>query len=290
MSLLCVHPHPDDESIACGGTLARASDQGRRPVVVTCTGGEEGDNLAGIDLAGRALADHRRQELAEALALLGVEEHHGLGYRDSGMAGSPANEHPDSFHRADLRLAAIRLAAILRQVRPTVVVSDDADGTYGHPDHVKAHRVTAAAVQLAADPRAPLPAEPWTVPARFVHTLGRGRLLAAHRGLLDAGFVSPFGDQRFEDAGALPFGAPDEHITAQIDVRPWLARKRAAMAAHRSQIGPDSFFLNVPDELAAEFFGVEEFVLVERDGTAVPAGAVTGRDELFDDGGYRHGR
>lgn len=290
MSLLCVHPHPDDESIACGGTLARAAEQGQRPVVVTCTGGEEGENLAGIDLDGRSLADHRRQELVEALGLLGVEAHHGLGYRDSGMAGSPANDHPDSFHRADLRLAAIRLAAILRQVRPEVVVSDAADGTYGHPDHVKAHRVTAAAVQLAADPRAPLPAEPWSVPERFVHTLGRGRLLAAHRGLLAAGFASPFGDQRFDDAGQLPFGSNDEHISVRIDVRPWLARKRAAMAAHRTQIGPDSFFLNVPDELAAEFFGVEEFVLVERAGQPVPAGAVTGRDDLVHDAGYRHGR
>lgn len=290
MPLLCVHPHPDDESIACGGTLARAADQGRRPVVVTCTGGEEGENLAGIDLGGRTLAEHRRRELADALGLLGVEEHHGLGYRDSGMAGSPANEHPDSFHRADLRLAAIRLAAIVRQVRPEVVVSDDADGTYGHPDHVKAHRVTAAAVQLAADPRAPLPAEPWTVRARFVHTLGRGRLLEAHRGLLAAGLPSPFGEQRFEEADQLPFGAPDEHVTARIDVRPWLDRKRAAMAAHRTQIGPDSFFLNVPDELAAQFFGVEEYVLVERDGQPVAPGTVTGREDLLDDAGYRGGR
>ncbi len=290
MSLLCVHPHPDDESIACGGTLARAAEQGHRPVVVTCTGGEEGENLAGIDLDGRSLADHRRQELVEALGLLGVEAHHGLGYRDSGMAGRAANDHPDSFHRADLRLAAIRLAAILRQVRPEVVVSDDADGTYGHPDHVKAHRVTAAAVQLAADPRAPLPAEPWSVPERFVHTLGRGRLLNAHRGLLAAGYASPFGDQHFDDAGQLPFGSPDDHISVRIDVRPWLDRKRAAMAAHRSQIGPDSFFLNVPDELAAEFFGVEEFLLVERDGQPVPAGAITGRDELFGAAGYRGGR
>ncbi len=290
MSLLCVHPHPDDESIACGGTLARAADQGRRPVVVTCTGGEEGENLAGIDLDGRSLADHRRQELAEALALLGVEEHHGLGYRDSGMAGVAANDHPDSFHLADLRLAAIRLAAILRQVRPEVVVSDDLDGTYGHPDHVKAHRVTVAAVALAADPRAPLPAEPWSVPARYVHTLGRGRLLAAHRGLLAAGLASPFGEQPVEDPALLPFGSPDDHISARIDVRPWLARKRAAMAAHRSQIGPDSFFLNLPDELAAEVFGVEEFVLVERYGQPVAAGAITGRDELFEDAGYGHGR
>lgn len=287
MPLLCVHPHPDDESIACGGTLARAADQGRHPVVVTCTGGEEGQNLAGIDLDGRSLAEHRREELAEALRVLGVEEHHQLGYRDSGMAGSAANDHPDSFHRADLQIAALRLAAIVRQVRPAVVVSDDADGTYGHPDHVKAHQVTAVAVQLAADPRAALTAAPWLVPVRFVHTLGRGRLLEAHRGLLAAGLPSPFGDQHVNDAGALPFGAPDDHITARIDVRPWLERKRAAMAAHRTQIGPDSFFLNVPDEFAAQFFGVEEYVLVERDGQPVPAGTATGWHELLDDGGYR---
>lgn len=281
-TLLCVHPHPDDESIACGGLLASSAEAGRRTVVVTCTAGEQGENLGGIDLGGEDLVAHRRRELADALDVLGVTAHHWLGYRDSGMAGSPANDRPDSFHAAPVDEAAQRLAALVRRWRPLVVVSDDRDGTYGHPDHVKAHRVTARAVALAAQPAAD-GTPGWVVPRRYVHTLSRGRLHAAHTALLAAGLVSPFGPAAV-DAAQLPFGAPDDAVTARIDIAHVLDRKRAAMAAHRSQIGPDSYFLNVPDGLAGSLFGVEEFILEAVDAAPPDPGATAGIevvDDLF---------
>ena len=260
-TLLCVHPHPDDESIACGGVLARAAANGVRTVVVTCTAGEEGENLAGIDLGDEDLVTHRRRELAAALAALGVHQHHALGYRDSGMAGTAGNQHPDSFHAADLEVAALALAAIIRTEQPEVVVSDDEMGTYGHPDHVKAHQVTVRAVEVAADHTTALPGTPWRVAKRYSHTLAKSRLLASHRALLAAGLASPFGEAAVERGQDLPLGTPDERITTEVDVAPWLDRKRAAMAAHRSQIGPDSFFLNAPDELVASLFATEQFIL-----------------------------
>ena len=262
LTLLCVHPHPDDESIACGGVLARAADQGHRTVVVTCTGGEEGENLAGIDLGGVSLAEHRRRELAAALQVLGVRAHHWLGYRDSGMAGTPANDHPASFHRAEPRVAAGRLAAIIRAERPAVVVSDAADGSYGHPDHVRAHQVTRLAVALAADPTAPVTGAPWRVDKRYVHTLATSRLARLHAALREAGLASPFGAGPEPDAALSP-GTPDDLVTTLVDVGPWLQRKQRAMAAHRSQIGPDSFFLNVPADRVAELLAQESFVLEE---------------------------
>jgi len=268
-TLLCVHPHPDDESIACGGVLARTAASGARAVVVTCTGGEEGENLAGIDLGQDDLVSHRRRELADALEALGVTDHHLLGFRDSGMVETPGNAHPDSFHRADLEVASLRLAAIIRAEQPDVVVSDDVNGTYGHPDHIKAHRVTVRAVELAAAPSAPLDREPWRVAKRYVHTLGRRRLLAAHQAWMDAGLVSPFGEGPIESEQEVPFGAPDELITTEIDVTDFLEHKRAALAAHRSQIGSDSFFLNTPSELMGDLFGVEQFIL-EAGTTGVP--------------------
>jgi N-acetyl-1-D-myo-inositol-2-amino-2-deoxy-alpha-D-glucopyranoside deacetylase len=262
-TLLFVHPHPDDESISCGGVLARASDGGDRTVVVTCTGGEEGENLSGIDLDGRALPDLRREEMAEALRILGVADHHWLGYRDSGMDSSTANDHPDSFHRADVDEAAARLAAIIRTERPSVVVSDDRTGTYGHPDHVKAHLVAVRAVAMAADADAPVAGEPWQVAKRYVHSFGRERLLAGHNALLAAGLPSPFGEEVISDPAEVPFGVPDDAITTEVAIGPWLARKQAAMAAHRTQVGEDSFFLNAPEDLARIFFAVEQFVLEE---------------------------
>ncbi len=282
-TLLCVHPHPDDEAIACGGVLARAADQGVRTVVVTCTGGEEGDNLAGIDLGGEDLVTHRRRELAAALAALRVSAHHWLGYRDSGMAGLESNDHPESFHRAGLSEAAARLAAIIRTERPEVVVSDDERGTYGHPDHVKAHHVTVAAVDLAADPEAEVPGDPWRVAKRYVHTLGRGRLLAVHSALVEAGLPSPFGDAGLTRVEDVPLGVPDEQVTTEVDVADWLDAKRAALAAHASQIGPDSFFLNTPEVLTERMFATEQFVL--EDGR--PGTTAAREDDLF--AGLDHG-
>jgi len=261
LTLLCVHPHPDDESIACGGVLAKAVETGVRAIVVTCTGGEEGDNLAGIDLGDIDMPTHRRRELEDALVALGVVHHHWLGYRDSGMIDTPGNEHADSFHRAEVNEAATRLAAIIRAERPQVVVSDDEHGSYGHPDHVKANRVTIRAVELAADPDAPVAGAPWQVAKRYVHTLGRGRLLAAHNGLLAAGLNSPFGDEAIETADELPFGTADDLVTTEVDVSAWMDHKRAALAAYRSQIGPDSFFLNTPPDMVGAFFGTEQFTL-----------------------------
>jgi N-acetyl-1-D-myo-inositol-2-amino-2-deoxy-alpha-D-glucopyranoside deacetylase len=277
-TLLCVHPHPDDESIACGGVLARAAATGARTVVVTCTGGEAGENLAGIELGAEDLTTHRRREMADAIAALGVEEHVWLGYRDSGMVGTDDNDHDDSFHRADLDAAAARLAAIVRRVRPHVVVSDDENGTYGHPDHVKAHHVTVRAVALAADQAADVPGEPWQVEKRYVHTLTKTRLLTAHQGLVAAGLPSPFGDAEVADADELPFGTPDDQVTTVVDVSPWLPAKRAALLAHRSQIGEDSFFLNTPEQIATRVFGTEEFVLEEGKPGGDPGGL---EDDLF---------
>ncbi len=271
--LLSVHPHPDDETIACGGVLARYAEAGAAVHVVVCTAGEEGENLAGIDLGDEDIVTHRRRELADALEALGVTGDHRLGYRDSGMEGTEANDHPDSFHRADLDEAAGRLAAVIRAVRPHVVISDDRRGGYGHPDHIKANRVTVRAVGLAADPGAPLEAAPWQVAKRYVHTIDRDRMRRAHDRLVEQGLPSPFdgGDDEFPDDVSL--GTPAADITTRVDVHPWLDRKRAALRAHRSQIGEESFFFNLPGELADEVFGVEEFILedVAADGDAPPA-------------------
>ena len=262
-TLLFVHPHPDDESIACGGVIARSGTEGVRTVVVTCTGGEAGENLAGIDLGGESLVEHRRRELDEAVRILGVARHERLGYRDSGMVDTPDNAHPDCFHLAPLDEAAARLATLIREERPEAIVSDDANGSYGHPDHIKANRVTIRAVELAADAAADVPGEPWHVPRRFVHTFSHSRLHAAHAALMEAGLPSPFGVEGEDEVGDGPkrFGAPDELVTTRVDIAAHLSTKLAAMRAHASQMAPDSFFFNVPEQVVGQFLGVEEFVL-----------------------------
>jgi N-acetyl-1-D-myo-inositol-2-amino-2-deoxy-alpha-D-glucopyranoside deacetylase len=156
--LLLVHAHPDDESIGTGTTMAKYAAEGARVTLVTCTLGEEGEiippSLAHL-AAGREdrLGEYRIGELAAACAVLGVTDHRFLGgpgrWRDSGMMGTPANADPRCFWRADLDEAARALLDVISEVRPQVLVTYDANGYYGHPDHIQAHRVAWRAFELA---------------------------------------------------------------------------------------------------------------------------------------------
>jgi N-acetyl-1-D-myo-inositol-2-amino-2-deoxy-alpha-D-glucopyranoside deacetylase len=156
--LLLVHAHPDDESIGTGATMARYAAQGARVTLITCTLGELGEVIP-ADLAHLAadrddrLGQYRIGELDAACAALGVADHRFLGgpgrWRDSGMMGTPGNDDPRCFWRADVDAAAAELATVIREVRPQVMVSYDANGGYGHPDHIQAHRVAGRAFQLS---------------------------------------------------------------------------------------------------------------------------------------------
>jgi N-acetyl-1-D-myo-inositol-2-amino-2-deoxy-alpha-D-glucopyranoside deacetylase len=154
--LLLVHAHPDDESIYTGATMARYAAEGARVTLVTCTLGELGEIIP-PSLARLAaeqedrLGPYRVSELAAACAALGVTDHRFLGgagrWRDSGMMGTTGNDDPRCFWRADVDVAARALLDVIAEVRPQVLVSYDADGAYGHPDHIQAHRVARLAFE-----------------------------------------------------------------------------------------------------------------------------------------------
>jgi N-acetyl-1-D-myo-inositol-2-amino-2-deoxy-alpha-D-glucopyranoside deacetylase len=156
--LLLVHAHPDDESIYTGATMARYAAEGAHVTLVTCTLGELGEIIP-PSLAYLAaekedrLGEYRIGELAAACAALGVTDHRFLGgpgrWRDSGMMGTAGNDDPRCFWRADPDEAAEALLGVIREVRPQVLVSYDANGFYGHPDHIQAHRVAWRAFELA---------------------------------------------------------------------------------------------------------------------------------------------
>lgn len=248
--LVLVHAHPDDESIGTGATMARYAAEGAHVTLVTCTLGEQGEvrvpELAGL-AADRAdqLGGYRISELARACAALGVTDHRFLGgagrYRDSGMAGSPSNAHPRCFWRADLDEATGHLVAVLREVRPQVVVTYDPNGFYGHPDHVQAHRVATRAVERAADPAALPSAGPaWQV-AKVYWTAMPRSVLARGLGLFAGSAENPFADVTSVDD--LPFATPDAGIDARIDAADHRDAKLAALRAHATQISADSWLL-----------------------------------------------
>jgi mycothiol conjugate amidase Mca len=263
LTLMTVHAHPDDESIGTGGVLARYADEGLRTVLVTCTGGEVGE-IADPDLATPdTLGEVRLRELEAACAILGVERLHLLGYRDSGMAGTADNDNPLSFHQAPLDDAVGRLVALVRQERPHVLATYDDNGFYGHPDHIRANRITVAAFDAAADPaQFPEAGEPWQPLKLYYTAIPRSRIPEFGRRMREAGI--DMGSEAEADANAdPPFGTPDELVTTYLDVSAQVDRKHRALLAHATQMGADVFFARIEPPLFRELFSTETFQLVK---------------------------
>ena len=229
-TLMVVHAHPDDEVLTTGGLLMRAAEQGLRTVLVTCTGGQAGE-IADPDLATpTTLGAVRRRELRAACQVLRISRLHLLGYRDSGMAGSPDNLHPASFQHAPIGQAAARLARLIRQERPDILVTYDDNGFYGHPDHVKANQVTLAAFERAD--------AAWR-PRRLYYTAYPHSAIVRHaRRLRTCGITPPHDPDAIRPPS---FGTPDELITNQLDVSALVDRKLRALRQHASQLCPDFF-------------------------------------------------
>jgi len=266
--LLLVHAHPDDETIGTGATMAKYAAEGALVTLVTCTLGEEGEIVL-PEMAGLAanrddiLGQHRVEELATAMEALRVTDHRFLGgagrWRDSGMMGMPANDRPDCFWQAAVGEAVAALVQVIREVRPQVVVTYDANGGYGHPDHIQAHRVTVAACDAAAEPgELPAAGEPWQVTKLYWTTIPKSYLQLAIDAMRDSEHDLFEG---VESADDLPFGVPDDQVTSEIDATDYLDAKLAAMRAHASQISVDGPFFAMSDRLGQRAWGYEHYTL-----------------------------
>jgi LmbE family N-acetylglucosaminyl deacetylase len=289
--LLLVHAHPDDEVFATGGLIARSLAEGRRVDLVVCTGGEEGeihDPSLDPEEARPRMREIRAAELECSVAALrgsgpGELQVHRLGYRDSGMMDSEANAHPDAFWQADLDEACGKLVSVIRAAQPTVMVTYDANGNYGHPDHINAHRVAVSAIQAAADPSRFDAAGPaWWIEKFYEIAFNRDRWLGVMAEMKERGMKLPWdfdadapaeADGEPAEDGSEPaadgsepaeeesFGVPEAEITALLDVAAWSAAKRAAMDCHKTQRQDFGWLLDLPDDLASRIISPESFVL-----------------------------
>ncbi|NEK57959.1 N-acetyl-1-D-myo-inositol-2-amino-2-deoxy-alpha-D-glucopyranoside deacetylase [Geodermatophilus sabuli] len=290
--LLLVHAHPDDETINNGATMARYVAEGAAVTLLTCTLGEEGEVLVpSLELLASDHADQlggfRIGELAAAMDALGVTDWRFLGgpgrYRDSGMMGTPANDKPRAFWNADLGEAVAHAVAVVREVRPQVVVTYDENGGYGHPDHIQAHRVAMGAVEAAADPAyRPDLGEPWDVAKVYWCCFPRSVMRAGIEAMAALGEDSPFAS--LGDVDDVPFTVPDEVVAAAVDGRPHAGRKDAALRAHATQITVDGPFFALSNNLGQEVMGIEYYRLARgQRGQRGPAGAAPDgwEDDLF---------
>jgi N-acetyl-1-D-myo-inositol-2-amino-2-deoxy-alpha-D-glucopyranoside deacetylase len=266
--MLLVHAHPDDESIGTGATMAKYAAEGAQVTLVTCTLGELGEvippalaHLAWDSDGG--LGRHRIGELAAACAALGVTDHRFLGgagrWRDSGMMGTPSNDWPGCFWQADVDEAARALLGVITDVKPHVLVTYDASGFYGHPDHIQAHRVAWRAFELADG-----------LVSKFYATAVPKSVLAEAMAVRSESAASESGGTtlggtdftRVESVDELPFGTDDDKVTTRIDARDYLDAKLAAMRAHATQIAVDSPFFALSDMVGQRALGTEYYTLI----------------------------
>ena len=262
-TLVFFHAHPDDEALLTAGTMARASTEGHRVVLVVATRGEVGE--AAHEYHGDAEADlgaTRLDELARSAEVLGVHRVEVLGYGDSGSDAATTAGGEPTFSTAPVEEAAGRLAAVLTEERADVVTSYDPNGGYGHPDHVHVHLVAARAAELAGTPRlleATINRDLMSMGVELARSLGHE---------IPESFVGDSFDDWFTPADA---------ITHTIDVAAHLDAKRAAMEAHASQatsadgsLRTLAAFLSLPEEYFAMAFATEWY----RDPTAPPGTAL----------------
>jgi len=260
--LLLVHAHPDDETINNGVTMAKYADLGAQVTLVTCTRGEEGEVLVS-ELANLAsdkddkLGEHREVELKDAMAQLGINDFRFLGapskkWRDSGMMGTPANDRGDVFWQADLDEASNELVKIILEIKPQVLITYDEFGGYGHPDHIKAHRVAMRAAELAAN-------QGWQVNKIYWNTMPRSVIQMGIEKMKEVG-SDFFGAESADD---LPFAKPDELVSTVVNAPEYVPAKLAAMKAHATQISVDGPFFALSNNLGLSVWGDEYYTLVK---------------------------
>lgn len=259
--ILSVHAHPDDEASKGAPTVARYRASGVRSVLVTCTGGEEGDILnPAMDRpeVRENLHAVRLDELRRAAEIIGYDEVVLLGYRDSGMPDSEANAHPEAFANVELDLAVAALVEVIRRTRPQVILTygDDQQG-YPHPDHLRVHEISVPAFELAADPSyRPELGEAFAPSKLYYSVWSMKRIRATHDKFLELGLESPYSAEWFERPDQ------DHRVTTSIDIADHYEVRLEALRAHATQVDPASpFWFGLPPEVAREVHPYEDFIL-----------------------------
>ena len=251
-TLLAFHAHPDDEALLTAGTMARAAAEGHRVIVVVATDGNEGLASSNFASDGR-LGARRLEELRESARALGVARVEHLGYADSGLGPQTLPDPPGQtrFIRADANEAAGLLADILRQESVDVLLTYDANGGYGHRDHLLVHQVGARAAEMAQTPRVLQATVPRDAICRALALAGK-----VYR------FPADFDPTTFQRSFS-----PRADITHRVNVARYAGAKRASMRAHASQASADggvdrtlAAFLRIPRPLYDVVFGREWFV------------------------------
>lgn len=242
--LLGVFAHPDDEGLI-GGALLHYQMVGVETGLICATRGEVGEISDPVLATPDNLGEVREQEMREAVAALNVHNLWFLGYRDSGMAGTPENQDPRSLVQASAAEVIGKLVTIIRQFRPQVMITFDETGGYGHPDHIAIYKYTTGAFHAAADAAQ----YPELGPAHAVSKLYYSSFARRHIMMMADWMQAQNYEGVFKDLDINQMGLSDDQISVLLDVEPWHETKARSWAKHRTQMNPNTPLARLPEEL-----------------------------------------
>ncbi len=264
-SVLVCLAHPDDEGFGCGGTLAMLTTRGARVTLVCATNGDVGEISDPALATPETLGQVRQEELRSAMAVTGVQDIRFLNYRDSGMDGAEDNGHPDSLCQADPDQVVAEIVTIIREVQPTVVITFDPTGGYGHPDHKLVNQHTSKAYFLASDPGYLKSSgdglKPWAPWLLYYVCFPRNVMLKMWQQMLDSGITPPFAKDNLDS-----LGTPDDEVTTVLDVGAFVDTKIASLNCHRTQIDSNGPFAQLPEDMMREIMSTEYYAMVSPEG------------------------
>ena len=248
LTVLGIFAHPDDEAFGSGGTLAELVQKGHRVTTVCATNGDVGEISDPALATPENLWQVRQGELRDAMAVTGISDVRFLGYRDSGMDGTPDNDNPTSLFRADAGKVESQISAVMEELTPDIVITHDPTGGYGHPDHVTVYQRTTAVVESMTVNR----------PLLYYVCFPRGNFKKLWQEMIDAGITPPFAKEALED-----IGSPDDYVTTVRDVSDYVEIKKESLNHHKTQLDPNGPFSSLAPEFMNAWMSTEYFYLAQ---------------------------
>ena len=251
LSVLGVFAHPDDEGFGCGGTLAMLVDRGARVTIVCATNGDVGEISDPALATPENLYQVRQEELREAMAVTGIQDVRFLGYRDSGMQGTPDNEDSSSLYQAEPDKVEAQISALMDELSPDLVFTHDPTGGYGHPDHITVYERTTSVVESMGGKR----------PHLYYVCFPRGNFRKLWQEMIDADITPPFAAEALDS-----IGSPDDYVTTVKDVSAYVDVKQESLRCHRTQLDPNGPFGQIAPDVMSAWMSTEYFYLNQPDG------------------------
>ncbi len=251
LTVLCLFAHPDDEAFGSGGTLAGLVQKGHKITMVCATNGDVGEISDPALATPENLGEVRQGELRRAMAVTGIQDVRFLGYRDSGMEGTPDNENPSSLFQAEQAKVEGQITALVDELSPDIIFTHDPTGGYGHPDHVTLYERTTSVVEAMIEHR----------PHLYFVCFPRGNFRKLWDQMLDAGITPPFAAEALES-----IGSPDDYVTTVKDVSAYVDIKEESLRCHQTQLDPNGPFGKIAPEVMTAWMSTEYFYLKQPDG------------------------